>query len=96
MVVWGMVGEGSLPSFEILDPRHPFLCIADHFAEEVGEAGAAELAGARAVEVPVVDRFAVRGSAEAWGRGWTLEGCEWRSLGALESIHDGDLGGMED
>ena len=87
---------GTIPSFEILDPGYAFLCVADHFAEEVGEAGAAELAGARAVEVPVIDCFAVGGSAEAWGRGWMLEGCEWGSLGALSGVHYGYLGGMEE
>jgi len=56
------------PSFQILYPRHPLLRIPHHFSEQVGEAGTAQLGGARAVEVPVVDCFAVCGGAETGGR----------------------------
>jgi len=31
------------PSLEILDPRHPLLCVDDHLGEQEGEAGPAEL-----------------------------------------------------
>ena len=57
---WGIV-----PLLEILDPGHPLLRVADHLAEEVGEAGAAELGRPSAVEVPVIDGFTVGGGAEA-------------------------------
>lgn len=53
-----------VPSLKILDPSHAFLRVAHHLGEEVGEAGAAELGGPRAVEVAVVDAFAVGGVAE--------------------------------
>lgn len=44
-----------------------FVGVGDHFHEEEGEAGAAEFGTAAAVEVAVVDGFAVTGDAEA---GW--------------------------
>lgn len=56
-----------VPSFKILDARHAFLRVAHDLGEEVGEAGAAELGGPRAVEVAVVDGFAVGGVAKAGG-----------------------------
>lgn len=56
--------DGIVPSFQILDPGHAFLSIAHHLTEEVGEARTAELRGAGAVEVPVIDGFAVGGGAE--------------------------------
>jgi len=52
-----------------LDPRHAFLRVAHHLGEKVGEAGAAELGGACAVQVAVVDGFAVGGVAQAGGAG---------------------------
>lgn len=69
-----------------MDTGDAFLSIGHHLAEEVGEAGAAELGGACAVEVSVVNCFAVGGGAEAgvlllglWGSalggGLLLEGC---------------------
>lgn len=57
------------PFFKILNPRHAPLSVNDHFAEEVGETGAVELRIARAVQVAVVDRFAVGWRAETGGAG---------------------------
>lgn len=54
--------------------RHALLGVGNHFREEVGEAGATELGGAGAVEVPVVDGFAVGGGAEARLRSSLLRG----------------------
>lgn len=73
---------GDIPLLEILDSCYPFLRIADHLTEEVGEAGAAELGRPRAVEVPVIDGFAVGGGAEAvCGGGGADEGRGGRSGG---------------
>lgn len=55
----GTMGSGAVPSFEILDARHPFLRVDDHLAEQVGEAGSAQLRRAAAVQVAVVDGLAV-------------------------------------
>ena len=52
-----------------MDARHAALGVGDYFGEEVGEAGAAELGGACAVEVSVVDCFAVGWGAEAGAGG---------------------------
>ena len=61
-----MTGDGEfLPFFEVLDSGHAALGVGDHFCEEVAEAGAGELGGARAVEVAVVDCFAGGGGAES-------------------------------
>ena len=46
-------------------PRHPPLRISHHLREQVCEASSAELGRARAVEVAVVDRFAVGRCAKA-------------------------------
>jgi len=54
----------DIPSFQILYPCDSPLRIRDHLAEQVGEAGAAELGGSGPVEVAVVDCFAVGGGAE--------------------------------
>ncbi len=62
-------GGGMVPSLKVLDPGHAFLCVAHHLGEEVGEAGAAELGGPCAVQVAVVDAFAVGGAAQAGGAG---------------------------
>jgi len=62
-------GGGVVPSLEVLDPGHAFLRVAYHLGEEVGEAGAAELGGPCAVQVAVVDAFAVGGVAQAGGAG---------------------------
>lgn len=52
------------PSFEVLYSSDAFLSIAHHLAEEIGEACPTELRGAGAVEIPVIDGFAVGGGAE--------------------------------
>ena len=67
------MGPWDVPPFQILDPRHPPLRVRHHLGEQVGEAGPAELGVARAVQVAVVDRLAVRGDAEARGRGGTRQ-----------------------
>lgn len=59
----------NAPFLQILNPRHSPLRIDDHFAEKVGETRAAELRIARAVQVAVVDCFAVGRGAETGGRG---------------------------
>ena len=81
------VDSMHLPPFEILDPGHAFLGIGHHFAEEVGEAGTAELAGAGPVEIPVVDCFAIGGSPETGGRVCALERPYWRAFVVLRGIH---------
>lgn len=53
-------GKAPLPVLEILYPRHSLLRVADHFAEEVGERGAAKLARPRAVQIAIVDALLVR------------------------------------
>lgn len=63
-----------VPLFKILDPGYFFLGVGYHFCEEVGEAGATELGGAGAVEVSVVDGFAVRWGAEAGLKGASVGG----------------------
>lgn len=62
-------GISNEPFLQILNARHPPLSIDDHFAEQVREAGAAELRIARAVQVAVVDGFAVGWRAETGGGG---------------------------
>ena len=52
------------PAFKVLNPRHPLLGVCHHLPEQVGETGAAEFRSPAAVQVAVVDRFAVRGGAE--------------------------------
>lgn len=39
----------DVPPLKILYPRYPSLRIADHFREEVAEAGATELCGASSI-----------------------------------------------
>ena len=56
--------EFHTPSFQILNTGDPFLSIAHHLTEEIGEGGAAELRGAGAVEISVIDGLAVGGGAE--------------------------------
>lgn len=70
---------GNLPLLQILDPRHATLGIGDHLAEEKGKGGAAQLAVAAAIQVSIVDGFAVGGDAQAGtgtgqGRGLDLLG----------------------
>ena len=67
-----------------MDSRHPFLRVRDHFAEQVGETGSAEFGGAGAVQVAVVDGFAVRWGAEAGRGGEAVDGGgAWRGEGPL-------------
>ena len=48
-----------------MDSRHAVLGVDDHFSEQIGETGTAELGGAGAVQVAVVDCLAVGGCSEA-------------------------------
>lgn len=76
------------PFLQILNPRHPPLGIDDHFAEQVCETGTTELRIASAVQIPVVDCFAIRRCAEAgrrrgFGReleGWLIGGVGGRGI----------------
>lgn len=54
------------PFLQILNTGDTPLSVDDHFGEQVGEAGAAELGGAGPIQVPVVDGLAVGGGAETW------------------------------
>lgn len=56
--------EVLTPSFEVLDTGDAFLGVANHLTEEIGETCPAEFRGAGAVEVPIIDGFAVRWGAE--------------------------------
>ncbi len=56
--------RGPVPSFEVLNAGHSFLGVTDHLTEEIGKACPAELRGARAIEVSVIDSFAIGGGAE--------------------------------
>ncbi len=58
---WGRRREAgnSIPLLELLDACYPALSVADHFGEEVGEAGLAELGRLGAVQWAVVDGFAI-------------------------------------
>ena len=65
----------EVPFLEVLDPSHPFLRVAHHLGEEVGEASTTQLRRACAVEVSVVDGFPVGRGAEPTpdlrgGAGW--------------------------
>lgn len=71
----GREESGGVPSFEVLDARHPLLGVDDHFAEQVGEAGSAQLRRPAAVQVAVVDGLAVRGCSETAARRAALRGC---------------------
>ena len=51
--------EESLPFLKVLDISHAFLSIGYHLCEQVCEAGATELGRACAVQVSIVDGFAV-------------------------------------
>lgn len=55
------------PFLQILNARHPFLRVRHHLAEQVGEAGPAELGRPRSVQVAVVDGLAVGGGPETGG-----------------------------
>lgn len=57
-MIFGRVDE-FIPFLKILDISHAFLSIGYHLCEQVGETGATELGRACAVEVPVIDGFAV-------------------------------------
>ncbi|KAB8343226.1 hypothetical protein FH972_022816 [Carpinus fangiana] len=59
---------------EVGDAGDALLRVGDHLAEQVGEGGARQLCGARAVELPVVDGLAVGGGAQAGGEGARGEG----------------------
>ena len=52
-------GGGEVPLLEVLDPGYLLLRVGYDFCEEVGEAGSTQLGGAGAVEVSVIDGFAV-------------------------------------
>ena len=93
----------DIPTFQILNPSHAFLRIRDHLSKEICEAGAAKLCSSRAVEVAVVDGFAIRGDAETWGgrgAGSRLWGWQWdsglrlwRKKGRYRRLPSGGLGG---
>lgn len=59
----------NAPFLQILNARDPALSINNHFGEQVRETSAAELPRARAVQVAVVDGFAVGWGAQAGGGG---------------------------
>ena len=70
---------GDLPLLQILNPCDAALGISHHLTEEKREGGTAELAIAAAVQVSVIDGFAVGGDAQAGtgtgqGRGLDLLG----------------------
>ena len=50
---------GEVPLLEVLDSGYSLLRVGYDFCEEVGEAGATQLGGASAIEVSVIDGFAV-------------------------------------
>lgn len=57
----GMEVRGFIPLLELLDALDATLGVGDHLAEEVGEAGLADLGRLGAVEGPVVDGLATTG-----------------------------------
>jgi hypothetical protein len=67
--------SGGLPFLQILDTCYSPLGVCDHLSEEKGETGSAELCIAAAVQVSVVDCFAIGGYTETRGL-WCLL-CLW-------------------
>lgn len=70
----GRSGQNE-PLFQILDPRHPLLRIADHLGEQVGKARLAQLRGPRPVQGPAVDGLAVGGIPQADDDGAAVACC---------------------